>query len=78
MEKERKLYDKFIDCLINQLESDEPDPKILNVILNFLKNNNIQATEAHEGLKQLQTSLISKLPFDDEDLILKPDKGIKC
>ena len=78
MEKERELYNKFIDCLIELLESDGTDPKILNVILNFLKNNNIQVTEANEGLKQLQTSLISKLPFDDVDLVLKPDEGPEC
>lgn len=76
MEKERNLYNKFIDCLINHLENDDTDPKVLNVILNFLKNNNIQATEDNESLRQLKASLISKLPFDNEDLDLHPDKEL--
>lgn len=65
MERERKLYDKFVDVLVQKLDSDEIKPKELEIIMNFLKNQNIQATTNHEGLKELQDRF--NLPFEDED-----------
>ena len=40
MDRERKLYDKFVDVL-NELLEGEPTPKELEIVMNFLKNNNI-------------------------------------
>lgn len=73
MNKERKLYDKFVDMLNNILDG-EPTPKELEIIMNFLKNNNIQATITNKGLSNLNDKVM-KLPFDMEDEM--PLKRIK-
>lgn len=65
MDKERDLYDKFVDVLSDRLDS-EPTPKDLEVILKFLQNNNIQATTKHSGLSELASKATS-LPFEDEE-----------
>ncbi len=65
MDKERKLYDKFVDVLNDILEG-EPTPKELEIVMNFLKNNNIQATVTNKGVANL-TDKIMQLPFDNED-----------
>lgn len=65
MDKERDLYDKFVDVLSDRLDS-EPTPKDLEVILKFLQNNNIQATTKHSGLNEL-VSKATSLPFEDEE-----------
>lgn len=73
MDKERKLYDKFVDVL-NELLDGEPTPKELEIVMNFLKNNNIQATITNKGVANL-TNKIMQLPFDNEDEL--PLKRIK-
>lgn len=66
MNKERELYNKFVNKLTELLDNPDITAKELTVILDFLKANNIQATEDNEGLK----SLINKfdLPFDVNEL----------
>ena len=66
MDKEQELYDRFVDVLNDRLDS-EPTAQDLNVILNFLKYNNIQATSKHKGVAKLTANLNSRLPFEDED-----------
>ena len=73
MDRERKLYDKFVDVL-NELLEGEPTPKELEIVMNFLKNNNIQATITNKGVANL-TNKIMQLPFDNEDEL--PLKRIK-
>ena len=65
MEKERQLYDAFVDVLIDKVESGEATPKELEIVMNFLKNNNIQAHPSHLGLSKLTQEAL-KLPFDDD------------
>jgi hypothetical protein len=65
MDKERELYDKFVDVLSARLDG-APSPKDLEVVMKFLQNNNIQATTKHTGLSDLATKATS-LPFEDED-----------
>lgn len=69
MNKEQKLYDKFVDVL-NDILDGEPTPKELDVILNFLKHNNIQASTQNKGLSNLMDK-ITQLPFEEEDLFPK-------
>lgn len=69
MKKEQLLYDKFVDMLNNILDG-EPTPKELEIIMNFLKNNNIQATITNKGLSNLNDKVM-KLPFDEEEMPLK-------
>ena len=73
MDKERKLYDRFVDVL-NELLDGEPTPKELEIVMNFLKNNNIQATITNKGVANL-TNKLMQLPFDNEDEL--PLKRIK-
>ena len=65
MEKERQLYDKFVDVLAEKL-GNEPTAKDLEVVLKFLQSQNIQASTKHTGLTNL-TSNLSKLPFDESE-----------
>lgn len=68
MDKERKLYDKFVDKLNDLLDSEEITSKELNVILNFLNDNDIKAqSDVHQGLVNLKAKL-SDLPFDVDEL----------
>lgn len=75
MNKERELYDKFVDVLLEKLDVG-PSPKELEVIMKFLQNNNIQATLTNEGLNNLAHKA-TQLPFDDEDDELLPLRGVK-
>ena len=72
MSKESELYDKFVDCLSNKLDG-EPTGKELEVVMNFLKRQNIQATTKHEGLKKLSDKVV-QLPFDDMNVM--PEKKV--
>lgn len=74
MDKERELYDKFVDILSIKLDGD-PSPKELEVVMKFLQNQNIQATTKHEGLNGLANKA-TLLPFDDEDNVL-PLRAVK-
>ena len=67
MDKERLLYDAFVETLLEKVESGEATPKELEIVMNFLKNNNIQANlNAHRGLSEL-SSKATQLPFEEED-----------
>ncbi len=66
MDKERQLYDAFVDSLLSKVQGGSASPKELEIVLNFLKNNNIQATMSHKGLSEL-VSTATNLPFEDED-----------
>lgn len=67
MEAEQQLYNKLIEVLNAKLDND-PSSKDLEVVLNFLKYNNIQATLTHKGLYGLATKSNTVLPFEDEEL----------
>lgn len=69
MKKEQLLYDKFVDTLNNILDG-EPTPKELEIIMNFLKNNNIQASITNKGLSNIADKVM-KLPFDEDEMPLK-------
>ena len=65
MERERKLYDKFVNKLDEILDNPEITDKELKIILDFLKENNIGAnTETHQGLRTLISRFDEELPFD--------------
>jgi len=70
-EEEQKIYDKFVEVLNNKLDG-EPSAQDLNVVLNFLKYNNIQATTKHKGVNTLTEKAKEILPFDDEEDNLLP------
>lgn len=74
MDKERILYDAFVDTLLKKVESGEASPKELEIVMNFLKNNNIQANLKHQGLSQL-ASKATALPFEDEEEL--PERTLK-
>lgn len=65
MSKEQEMYDAFVDVLTEKLKG-EPTAQELAVVFNFLKYNNIQATEKHKGLSELAKSAM-ELPFEDEE-----------
>ena len=70
MEKEQKLYDKFVDILLDKLDG-EITPKELEIVMKFLDNQNIQATQTHQGLNEI-TEKVMNLPFEeDRELPLK-------
>lgn len=69
MDKERKLYNKFLDKLDELLDNPDITDKELRIILNFLENQNIQANpETNEGLQSLMHKIEDELPFDVEEL----------
>lgn len=74
MDKERILYDAFVDTLLDKIQNGEAAPKELEIVMNFLKNNNIQANLKHQGLSKLASEATS-LPFEDEDEL--PDRNLK-
>lgn len=66
MEKERKLYNKFVDVL-NDILDNEPTPAHLKIVREFLSDNNINALqETHQGLGTLSNKT-TNLPFEEED-----------
>lgn len=67
MDIEQKLYDKFVEVLNHKLDSEECSAQDLNVILNFIKYNGLQASSKHKGLKELVAKTETFLPFPDED-----------
>lgn len=74
MNKERLLYDTFVDTLLERVNSGEATPKELEIVMTFLKNNNIQASPKHQGLAELAKSATA-LPFEDEDEL--PEVSLK-
>lgn len=64
--KEQILYNKFVDTLLDKLDSEEVSPKELEVVMKFLDNNNIQASMKNKGLSEL-TKAAMELPFDNDD-----------
>ena len=70
--KEQKLYDKFVDKLLEILEKEEVTDKELRVILNFIETQNLQANpDENEGLNKLAEKFKIELPFDTEELPLE-------
>ena len=66
MEKEQELYDKFVEALIDKVET-EDTTKDLYLVMKFLETQNIQASpEKHQGLNSLNNK-VSDLPFDEDD-----------
>ena len=63
---ESLLYDKFVDVLNDRLDN-EPSAQDLNVVLNFLKYNNIQASDKHKKVHELNEKAKTILPFEDEE-----------
>lgn len=76
MEKERELYDIFVETLIEKVKSGEATPKELEIVMNFLKNNNIQAHNSHKGLTELTKAALD-LPFDDDINNQQPIRRVK-
>lgn len=70
MEKEQQLYDSFVQTLLDKLQEGTATPKELEIVMNFLKNNNIQASPKHSGLSALANEAL-KLPFADDEMPLK-------
>jgi len=66
--REQKLYDKFVDKLLDKLDNEEIAPKELEIVMKFLDNQGIQANMNHKGLNELTKSAMA-LPFEDEDEI---------
>ena len=70
--KEQKLYDKFVDKVLELLEKAEITDKELRVILNFIESQNLQANpDENERLKELKEKFTLDLPFDIEELPLE-------
>lgn len=67
MTKEQELYDAFVDNLLTSVKNKTATPKELDIALDFIKHNGLQATKEHKGLKELNNKL--KLPFEDEDIL---------
>lgn len=66
MKKEQELYDKFVEALIDKVET-EATTKDLYLVMKFLETQNIQASpEKHQGLNSLNNK-VSDLPFDEDD-----------
>ena len=70
MNKERKLYDKFVDKLLDLLNNPGISDKELRIILNFLESQNIQANpDTNESLKDLKEKIEDlDLPFSIEEM----------
>lgn len=69
MDKERILYNKFVDKLLELLDNPDITEKELRVVLNFLDNNNIQADLSNnKGLQELSEHFELDLPFEVEEL----------
>ena len=60
MDRERLLYDTFVDTLIDKVQSGEATPKELEIVMNFLKNNNIQATKVSYNSLSLSMFILLK------------------
>ena len=67
LSREQRLYDKFVDTLLDKLNSNEVTPKELEIVMKFLDNQNIQANDRHKGLSNLKTTM--ELPFEDEEIL---------
>lgn len=63
MDKEQKLYDKFVDVLYDILD-DKPSAQHLSVILNFLKYTHSQK-EDEKSFDEIFEGTQIKLPFGD-------------
>lgn len=70
---EQDLYDAFVESLLSKVQDGTASPKELEIVLNFLKHNNIQATDKHKGLNALAKETLD-LPFDDENIV--PLRGV--
>ena len=68
MADEQQIYNKFVEVLNDRLDN-EPSAQDLTVVLNFLKYNNIQASNTkHKGVNKLTEKIKDMLPYDDEGI----------
>ena len=68
MNKERELYNSFVELLTEKIRDGEASSKDLDIIRQFLKDNNIQATMENPQLNQLTQECLD-LPFDEDNVI---------
>lgn len=72
-----KLFDEFAKKLADVLEKpEEVTASHLSVIRQFLKDNNITATEANDNLRRLKEKAADLPSFEDE-LDLPPDHMVQ-
>lgn len=70
---ERDLYDAFAESLLVKVQEGTATPKELEIVLAFLKYNNIQATKDHPTLNGLANAALD-LPFDEDNVV--PIRGV--
>ena len=70
---ERELYDAFAESLLLKVQEGTATPKELEIVLAFLKYNNISATKEHPALNKLANATLD-LPFDDDNVV--PIRGV--
>lgn len=70
---ERDLYDAFAESLLVKVQDGTATPKELEIVLAFLKYNNIQATKDHPALNGLANAALD-LPFDEDNVV--PIRGV--
>lgn len=69
MDKERELYNKFLNKLNKLLDNPDITDKEMRIILNFLENNDIKANpETNQELQKLNEKFSTELPFDLDEL----------
>lgn len=69
MDKERELYNKFLNKLNELLDNPDITDKEMRIILNFLENNDIKANpETNQELQKLNEKFSTELPFDLDEL----------
>lgn len=66
MTKEQDLYDAFVDNLLHSVKEKTATPKELDIALDFIKHNGLQASKKHKGLTELSNNVL-KLPYDIDD-----------
>lgn len=72
MDKERALYNKFLDKLNELLDNPDVSDKELRIILNFLENNNISADpDTNSDLQKLALKFTEELPYDTDEFPLE-------
>ena len=70
---ERDLYDAFAESLLVKVQDGTATPKELEIVLAFLKYNNIQATKDHPALNELANAALD-LPFYEDNVV--PIRGV--
>lgn len=63
-EKDDFLKNITVDWMINQVQSGEATPSLVNCIRQYLKDNGVHSSIKHDNQMQ---DLVSILPFKDEE-----------